>query len=43
MMDGASRDAFRVTVDPQSDRALILLPRFIVRQLAKLADGVAAE
>ncbi len=43
VMAGATRDVFRVTVDPQSDRALILLPRFIVRQLAKLADGVAAE
>ena len=43
VMTGAMRDAFRVTIDPQSDRALILLPRFIVRQLAKLADGVAAK
>jgi hypothetical protein len=43
VMEGASRDAFRVTVDPQSTRALILLPRFIVRQLDKLADGVAIQ
>ena len=43
VMEGASRDAFRITVDPQSGRALLLLPRFVVRQLDKLADGVAVQ
>lgn len=43
VMSGANRDAFRVTIDPQSDRAMMLLPRFVVRQLSKLAEGVAAK
>jgi hypothetical protein len=43
VMQGATRDVFRISIDPQSDRALMLLPRFVVRQLAKLADGVAAK
>lgn len=43
VMQGATRDAFRLTIDPDTDRALILLPRFVVRQLSKLADGVATN
>jgi hypothetical protein len=43
VMQDATRDVFRMTVDPSSDRALMLLPRFVVRQLAKLADGIAAK
>jgi hypothetical protein len=36
IMQEASRDVFRITPDPQSDRVLMLLPRYIVRQLPKI-------
>jgi hypothetical protein len=39
----AGRDTFRVTLDPQSDRAILLLPRYIVRQLPKIQASVAAN
>jgi hypothetical protein len=37
VMSGASRDTFRLTIDEESDRALLLLPRYIAGQLAKIA------
>jgi hypothetical protein len=43
IMEGASRDIFRINHDRESDRVLMLLPRFIVRQLTKLADGAAGR
>ena len=35
IMAGADEDSFRMAIDPQSDRAILLLPRFVVRQLPK--------
>jgi hypothetical protein len=43
VMEGATRDAFRLSIDPDTNCALILLPRFVVRQLSKLADGAATH
>ncbi len=36
-------DAFRSTIDEDSDRALLLLPRYIVRQLPKIAASIASK
>jgi hypothetical protein len=36
-------DVFRSTIDQDSDRALLLLPRYIVRQLPKIAASIAAK
>ncbi len=36
------QDAFRITMDPPSDRAILLLPRYIVRQLPKIDANAAA-
>ncbi len=43
IMAGASRDAYRLTVDEHSGGALMLLPRYIVRQLPKIAPAIAAR
>jgi hypothetical protein len=43
IMSGASRDAFRMAMDGESDRALLLLPRYIVRQLPRIAASIAAN
>jgi hypothetical protein len=43
IMKGATRDTFRFTVDDQSDRALMLLPRYIVRQLPKIEPAMASN
>ena len=43
IMQGASAETYRVSYDEVSDRALMLLPRFIVRQLPKIASSVAAN
>ncbi|MEM1068807.1 MAG: hypothetical protein AAGI63_07920 [Planctomycetota bacterium] len=37
IMQGATPEMFRMAYDQDSDRALLLLPRFIVRQLPKIA------
>ncbi len=37
------RDAFRITIDPVSDRALMLLPRYVAEQLPKIEASVAAK
>ncbi len=39
----AGRDTFRIALDPDSGRALLLLPRYIVRQLPKIESKVAAK
>jgi hypothetical protein len=41
IMDGASSDVFRFAIDDESDRALLLLPRYIVRQMPKIAPAIA--
>jgi hypothetical protein len=38
IMAGHPGDAFQIAIDPESDRALLLLPRFIVRQLPKITE-----
>ncbi|MDG2220711.1 MAG: hypothetical protein P8L85_04990 [Rubripirellula sp.] len=43
IMQGASAETYRAAYDPVSDRALMLLPRFIVRQLPKIASSIAAN
>ncbi len=43
IMQGASSDSYRLAYDQTSDRALLLLPRFIVRQLPKIAPSIAAR
>ena len=43
IMQGASPDVFRITFDPESDRALLLLPRYIVRQLPKITPSIASK
>lgn len=43
IMQGASADTYRLAYDQVSDRALMLLPRFIVRQLPKIASSIAAN
>lgn len=39
----AQRDTFRVSHDPISDRAIMLLPRYIVRQLPKIRASLASN
>ena len=39
----AGRDSFRVAIDPESRRAIMMLPRYIVRQLPKIHASVAAK
>jgi hypothetical protein len=43
IMAGVPRDRFRMTIDQQTGRALLLLPRFIVRQLPKISPAIAAK
>ena len=43
IMAGASPQNYRLAIDDASDRALMLLPRFIVRQLPKIAPTVASK
>jgi len=43
IMVGAPGDAFRLTLDEESDRALMLLPRYIVRQLPTIAPSIAQK
>lgn len=43
IMAGGDHDEYRLTYDPASDRALMLLPRFVVRQLPKLTDRLAMD
>ncbi|TWU56854.1 hypothetical protein Poly51_27710 [Rubripirellula tenax] len=38
IMAGATRDHYRVAIDVQSNRALMMLPRYVVRQLPKLIE-----
>jgi hypothetical protein len=33
-------DIFRISIDPDSGRALLLLPRFLVRQMPKIQNGL---
>ncbi|TWT82193.1 hypothetical protein CA13_36540 [Planctomycetes bacterium CA13] len=40
-MAGQTRDVFRIAYDQQSDRVLMMLPRFIVRQLPKFQPALA--
>lgn len=40
---GATRDRFRFSIDQDTDRALLLLPRFIVRQLPTISPAIAAN
>ncbi|TWU44087.1 hypothetical protein Q31b_16220 [Novipirellula aureliae] len=35
-MAGATADTFRILYDPKSDRAMMMLPRFVVRQMPKI-------
>jgi hypothetical protein len=43
VMAGASPVQYRLTIDETSDRALMLLPRFIVRQLPTIIPEVAVK
>lgn len=43
IMVNMPRDRFRMTIDEETGRALLLLPRFIVRQLPKIAPAIAAK
>ncbi|MDB4749676.1 hypothetical protein OAF83_02105, partial [Rubripirellula sp.] len=43
VMAGSSPRHFRLAIDDSSDRALMLLPRFIVRQLPTIIPTVAAK
>ncbi|MGI9470070.1 MAG: hypothetical protein ACR2NZ_00970 [Rubripirellula sp.] len=43
IMAGAPGDVFRLTFDTESDRALMLLPRYIVRQLPTIAPTIAKK
>lgn len=43
IMQGASPDVYRIAYDQASDRVLLLLPRFIVRQLPKITPAIAAK
>jgi len=43
VMAGSSPRQFRLAIDDTSDRALMLLPRFIVRQLPTIIPTVAAK
>jgi len=43
IMAGADQDTFRIAIDPMSDRAMLVLPRFIVRQLTTLQLNVAVR
>ncbi|MGB7323676.1 MAG: hypothetical protein WBD31_02305 [Rubripirellula sp.] len=37
IMAGSNRNDFRMTIDDESDRAIMMLPRYVVRQLTKVA------
>ncbi|MFG0261064.1 MAG: hypothetical protein ACF788_01550, partial [Novipirellula sp. JB048] len=43
LMAGQSKEVFRIAYDPISDRTMMLLPRYIVRQLPKIQQGIAAR
>tara|TARA_R110002049_G_scaffold4601_5_gene32792 strand:- start:1097080 stop:1098972 length:1893 start_codon:yes stop_codon:yes gene_type:complete len=43
IMAGADEDSFRMAIDPVSDRAMLLLPRFIVRQLPSIQANLAVK
>ena len=43
VMAGSSPLQYRLAIDDTSDRALMLLPRFIVRQLPTIIPAVAAK
>ena len=43
IMASSPNDVFRLTVDEESDRALLLLPRYIVRQLPTIAPSIAQK
>ncbi|WP_197169201.1 hypothetical protein [Novipirellula galeiformis] len=43
LMSGQSKDVFRIAYDQVSDRVMMLLPRYIVRQLPKIQQGIAAR
>ena len=43
IMAGASSNVFRLAIDEESDRALLLLPRYIVRQLPTIAPSIARK
>ncbi|MFK8114499.1 MAG: hypothetical protein AB8B91_20025 [Rubripirellula sp.] len=43
IMSGKPSDPFQIAIDPQSDRALLLLPRYVVRQLPKIIGTLAAN
>lgn len=43
IMAGGDHQEYRLTYDPASDRALMLLPRFVVRQLPKVTDRLVAK
>lgn len=43
IMAGGDHQEYRLTYDPVSDRALMLLPRFVVRQLPKVTDRLVAN
>ncbi len=36
IMEGSDRNQFRMAIDDESDRAILMLPRYVVRQLSKL-------
>ena len=40
IMGNASRDVYRTAYDPVSDRMLLLLPRFVARQLPKVSKSL---
>ncbi|MDA8744944.1 hypothetical protein N9N28_09965 [Rubripirellula amarantea] len=43
IMQNAGRDSYRITFDPESKRYLMLVPRYIARQLPKVGGAVAAN
>lgn len=43
IMFGATRDEYRFVFDDDSDRALMLLPRFVVRQLSTVTERLAVQ
>ncbi len=43
IMAGADEDSFRMAIDSDSNRAILLLPRFVVRQLPKIQASIAVK
>lgn len=42
-MQNAGQENYRMVVDHQSDRGLIMMPRYIVRQLEKIAPAIVSK